>query len=667
MKISLNWLTDYVDVPMNAKALGERMTHVGMNCDAIDETASDIVFTFDITSNRPDWLGHIGVAREVGAATGAKFHPPVLGTLRATGSVNDLTSVQVLDPQLCPRYTARVIRGVKVAPSPRWMVERLEAVGMRSINNIVDVTNYVLMEYSQPLHCFDLDKLAGRRIVVRRAKDGEVMTSIDGTQCRLDSSMLIIADAARPVAVAGIMGGLDSEVGEATTNVLIESAQFDPLATRRTSRKLGLLSESNYRFERGVDPVGLERASLRACQLILELAGGELADGIADVWASPYVAPQVALRPERTDKIMGFAISPARQAELLARLGLSPRQEGSKIVCAIPPFRRDLTREIDLIEEIARLEGYDKIPMGNKITHEVKPEELPQRTRKLAAGTLTAAGFDEAVTFTFVDRPEAELFGTPEPMSVEAINRKTNNVLRPTLLPSLLRACKVNQDAGTMDVSLFEMSAVFPPGGQGGLPREYTQIGMVTTRDLRELRGAAEAVAHKIALGAQLDVVEARIAGLAAGTAARLLLDGAEIGALGMVDAAALHYYGLERDIAAGWLSLDALLAKAGRIATYQPIPRFPAVQRDLSLIVDDAVTWKQLSSAIESVRQPMRAELSYVTTYRGKPIAAGRKSVTITLTYRSADGTLRSEQADEQVAQVVEAMKASLGAELRT
>jgi phenylalanyl-tRNA synthetase beta chain len=672
MKISLNWLTDYVDITVSAKELGERMTNVGVNCDAIDESGGDIVFTFDVTSNRPDWLGHVGMAREVSAATGANFHPPVLKNPPGKGNVADLTSVEVLDAQLCPRYTARLIRGVKVGPSPEWLVERLAAVGMRSINNIVDVTNFVLLEYSQPLHSFDFDKLAGGRIVVRRAQDGEIMTAIDGTKCKLDSNMLVIADAQKPVAIAGIMGGLDSEVGAATVNVLIESAQFDPLNTRRTSRKLGLMSESNYRFERGVDVVALERASMRACELILELAGGELVGGIVDVWAKPYVAPQVALRPERTSAIMGFDIPAGRQVELLKRLGLSPRLEGGRIVCTVPSFRRDIQREIDLVEEVARLEGYDKIPMGSKVTHSVKAEPLPQRTRKQVTSLLTACGYDEAVTFTFVDRPEAEAFCDQPPLNVDPVNRKTNNVLRPSLLPSLLRACKINQDAGTTDVSLFEISAVFPPGGESGLPREYTQVGLVTTgdlhdlHDLRDLRGAIETLIARVCLGTKLEIVESDIKGFAAGAAAKVMLDGQEIGGLGMIDAKVRHDLGLESEIAGGWVSFNVLLEKAGRVAVYQPVPRFPAVKRDLSLIVDESVTWKQLQQAIESVRQPMRAGLDYVTTYRGKPIPAGRKSMTATLVYRASEGTLRSEQVDAEVAQVVEALKKSLGAELR-
>ncbi len=355
-----------------------------------------------------------------------------------------------------------MIRGVKVAASPSWLVERLAAVGMRSVNNVVDVTNFVLMEYSQPLHSFDYDKLSEHRIVVRRAKDGEILQAIDGSKCHLKGDMLVIADAAHPVAVAGVMGGLDSEVTTATRNILLESAQFDPLSIRRTLRALALMSESNYRFERGVDPVAVEEASLRACQLIVELAGGQVAEGSADVWAKPLAPWQVTLRPQRTTKLLGLEIPPQRQAEILTHLGLQPRLQADAIVCTIPTSRADLTREVDLIEEIARLEGYDKIPVASRVTHAVSAEGVAQRVRRELGAVLVAAGFDEALTPTFVDAGENELFGLREPVAVDARVRRSNNVLRGTLTMSLLRCCKTNQDAGIDDLSLFELAKVFP-------------------------------------------------------------------------------------------------------------------------------------------------------------------------------------------------------------
>ncbi len=666
MLISLNWLSDYVNVNLPVEQLGELMMSTGLNLEGITDAGDDIVLDLEVTSNRPDCLGHLGVARELAAATGEQFTPPTVSQALATGGkAAELTSVQVDAPDLCPRYTARVIRNVKVGPSPAWLVERLEAVGLRSVNNVVDVTNFVLMEYSQPLHSFDYDKLAENRIVVRLARAGEKLVSIDQTTCTLDEQMLVIADADKPVAIAGVMGGLDTQVAEGTTSVLIESAQFDPLSVRRTSRKLQLMSDSNFRFERGVDPVAIDAASLRACEMIIELAGGELAEGMVDVWAKPFEAGKVALRPARCDALLGTQTSPARQVEILAALGLSPVQAGDVIECTIPPYRADLTREVDLIEEIARIEGFDKIPLGRNITHPIITESLGRRTRRRVGELLAAAGFDEAVTFTFVDDEEAELFAPGGVLNVDATVRRSNNALRKTLTNSLLRACKTNQDAGTAEVSLFEIAAVFAPA-EDGSAGEHSELGLVTTGDLRALRGAVEVLAERLCPLSSLTVAPTDAPGFAAGSAATAMLDGEPIATLGVVDSTVQDFYSLERPIAAAAIDFDKLLARADQQATYQPLPRFPAVTRDLSLIVDQAVTWRELADAISAVDQPMRVAMDYVTTFRGKPIAKGRKSVTLTLTYRSPTGTLRGEQVDEQVAAVLAAASQAFGAELR-
>jgi len=667
MLISLNWLSDYVNVALPIDELRELLMSIGLNVEAVREVGEDIVLDLEVTSNRPDCLGHLGVARELAAAMGEQFTQPAVGQAPAAGpAATELTGVQVDAPDLCPRYTARVIRNVKVGPSPWWLVDRIEAVGLRSVNNVVDVANFVLMEYSQPLHSFDFAKLAEHRIVVRRARAGETLVSIDRTACKLDEDMLVIANADKPVAIAGVMGGLDTEVTESTMSVLIESAQFDPLSIRRTSRKLQLMSESNFRFERGVDPVAVDAASLRACELIVELTGGELAEGLVDAWAHPFAPAKVSLRPARCDALLGTQTPPARQVEILSALGLSPVETDGVIECAIPPHRADLTREADLVEEVARIEGFDKIPLGRSVTHPIVAEGLPRRTRRRVADLLTGAGFDEAVTFTFVEDEEAALFVPGEVMNVDATVRRSNSALRKTLLNSLLRACKTNQDAGVAEVGLFEIAAVFAPDGSGATG-EHGELGLVTTGDLRALRGAVEVLTCRLCPLSSLSVTPADAPGFAAGSAATVSLDDEPVGALGVVDPKVQDFYDLARPIAAAAIDFDKLLARAGQQATYKALPRFPAVARDLSLIVDEPVTWRQLAEAVAAVEQPMRVAADYVTTFRGKPIAKGRKSVTLTLTYRSPDGTLRSEQVDEQVAAVVAAAGQALDAELRT
>jgi phenylalanyl-tRNA synthetase beta chain len=669
MKVSLNWLTDYVDVSgLPAEKLADALTRVGLCCEGIERTADDIVLDLDVTNNRPDCLGHVGVARELAAVLDLSLKLPDLeGIPAGPARAADLTSVQVLDADLCPRYTARVIRAVKVGPSPSWMVQRLAAVGIRAINNVVDVTNYVMMECTQPLHAFDYQRLSGHRIVVRRAREAEEIVSIDGTRCALSERMLVIADAEKPVAVAGIMGGLESEISPATTSILLESAQFDPLTTRRTARALGLATESSYRFERGIDALGAERASLRACQLILQTAGGELAEGVVDAWARPSQPACVSMRTDRCRALLGADIDDRTQFQVLRRLGLSPQVSPGRITCTVPSYRLDIAREADLIEEVARLHGLDKIPQRQTVTHRVSAAPATERARRDLGAVLSAAGLDEAITFTFIDDQEAEAFGHGGGVRVDARVRRTNNLLRPTLLPSLLRACKTNQDAGNEEVSLYELAAVFPAGSsEQALPKEHLSVGMVTQRPVRFLRGVVEAVAARLARGSELEIVPAPLTGLAEGASAAIRLDKRIIGLLGAVAGEVLNYYGLEKPAAAAELDFDALLAAAGGERTYRPIARFPAIRRDLSLVVDQAATWQQVQQAIRSVDQPALEELTYVGEYRGRQTGPGKKSVTVSLTYRLPDQTLRHEQVDEMVARTVQALRRQLGASLR-
>ena len=675
MKISLNWLTDYMDVSMPAADLAGLLTRIGFCVEDVEETEADIIFDVEVTTNRPDGLGHIGIAREVAAVTGQPLRPPDLTGVPTTGRVDEQTAVEVLDPVFCPRYTARLIRGVKVGASPAWMVQRLEAVGLRAVNNVVDATNYVLMEYSQPLHAFDLDGLAGRRIVVRLAGDGELITAIDGSKHELRDWMGIIADADRPVAVAGIMGGLDTEVSEATTNVLIESAQFDALTVRRTSRALGLMSESSYRFERGVDPVALERASLRACQLILAAGGGQLQDGVVDVWAGPYEAPKVSLRPERCHLLLGIDVPPVRQEAILKVLGLEPVATADRIVCTIPPHRPDLRREVDLIEEVGRIHGFDKIPAAEAVTHQVTPPARAELARRSAGEVLNAAGYDEAVTFTFIDQAEAELFGWSNSLAVDPRLRKTNGTLRQGLLPSLLRARKVNQDAGAEDVRLFELASVFPPSepARAGdvLPAEYTQLGLLTDGTVQDVHGAVEAVVRRFDAGAAVEVRAADVPGFAPGGAAELYLapPGApaeKLGVMGSMSRDVCDHYDLLNVPAGAMMDFDRLMALGQAVRIYTPVPRFPAIRRDLSVAVAEAVTWQAMAQTVAAAGGELLTDVQYVATYRGKQVGRGLKSVTMRLTYRHADRTLRHEEVDTAVEAVLEELKSKHAAQLR-
>jgi phenylalanyl-tRNA synthetase beta chain len=667
MLISLNWLSDYVDITLPIAELELLFMDIGLNVEGVEDAGDDIVIDLEVTSNRPDCLGHIGVARELAAATGQPLKMPEVGaTPRASVSASDLTTVTVDTPDLCPRYLAMVIQGVKIGPSPEWLVERLAAINMRSVNNVVDATNYVLMETSQPFHAFDFDTLAENRIVVRRATPGETITSIDGSECKLTDAMLVIADADKSVAVAGVMGGLATEVTDATTNILLEIGQFDPMSIRKTSRHLQLLSESNYRFERGIDALAMDYNAVRMAELIVQVAGGEIAEGMIDITATLPTPATVTLRPARTDSLLGMATPVDKQVSILADLGFDPKLADDVITCTIPTYRADITREADLIEEVGRHVGFDNIPLHEEVTHSLVPTGPDRRARnKLAAG-MSAAGFDEAITFTFADMDEASIFSPGETLQVNPQVRRANNALRKSLINSLLRVAKTNQDAGQTDVHLYEVAAVFPLC-EKLMPAEYRQVGMLSTGSLRHLRGAIEtAIATACPLSA-LMIEPADVAGFEPGAAGNVMLDGELIGAFGQVASDVQDRYGLDRTIVAGYLNYEMFVARAGQQPTYQTLPKFPAITRDLSLIVDETVTWNQLESLVAGIDQPMRESINYVTTYRGKPVAKGKKSVTLSMTYRSAETTLRNEQVDEEVNAIITAATDKLDATLRT
>ena len=354
MKISLNWLRDYVQTPLGPEQIAQTLSDLGFPCEGIDHLEDDTVIDLEITSNRGDCLGHIAIARELAAATGSELKMPDVQLDQSDRDVAEFASVEIADPRLCPRYTARMVEAVKVGPSPAWMVKRLEAVGMRSVNNVVDATNYAMMETGQPPHAFDYAKIAAGRIVVRRARAGERIVSIDGTMCNLEPDMLVIADANKPVAIAGVMGGLETEVSEATTTILLEDASFDPVSVRTTSRRLGLASEAAFRFERGVDIQMIDWASKRTCKLITQVAGGKVIRGVVDVYPGKPTPKQVRLRLSRLKMLLGTEIPQQEVIRILAALSFEPRLDGQVVVCSVPSWRADVYREVDLIEEVAR-------------------------------------------------------------------------------------------------------------------------------------------------------------------------------------------------------------------------------------------------------------------------------------------------------------------------
>jgi len=667
MNVSYDWLRQYCEPVPPPDELAGMLPELGLEVESVNRVAGDTVFELEITANRPDLLSMVGVAREVAAATGAELKIPEAVLRPGGGNVADLTRVELDAPDLCIRYTARLVAGVKVAPSPTWLQERLASVGLRPVNNIVDVTNFVLMECGQPLHAFDFDKLVGNKIVVRRARPGEEITVIDGTVHKLTSEMLVIADAEAPTAVAGVMGGLATEISDSTTNVLLESALFLPANIRRTSRALGLASDSSYRFERGVDPGGVDWGSARAAAMIAELAGGRVADGVIAV-GEPVPAEQVvALRPARTDLVLGVSIPAEKQKAMLGRLGFTlVAERPGRLEFRVPTFRREVTREIDLIEELARSYGYGKVPEETRMRVRAVPVQKFDAAAARVRMLCTGMGYSEARTSSFIATDLAARFTywSPEVNVVRNPVSREEPALRTSLIPLLLRAKKHNLNRGTPHVALFELSRVYLVAS--GVTSERTCLGLVDDGGFASVRGALDALFGRLGLSEPVTYAEYSDANLAAGRSTRLSLGDEPLGVAGEITRELADLFDLRSEPAVAELDFDLLLGAARLARRYHPLPKFPSVRRDLSVVVDEDVTWAVLCDCANAESGELCDSIAFLSEYRGQQIGPGKKAVAFSITYRAQDRTLTGEEADEATARVAQAMKDRFGAELR-
>ncbi|MBE0447813.1 MAG: phenylalanine--tRNA ligase subunit beta [Actinobacteria bacterium] len=647
----------------------------------------DTILDLEITPNRPDSLAMIGIAREVGAITGNKLHKPIVSLRESTEKAADVTGVEILDPDLCPRYTARLIRGVKVGPSPTWMRQRLQKAGMRPINNIVDTTNYVMLETGQPLHAFDFDTLHGRRIIVRKAKNGEHLTTLDGVIRELDESMLVIADAQRPVALGGIMGGGDTEVSEKTVDILLESAYFEPKSIMRTSRNLGLLSEASARFEKGADPNGVVYAADRAAQLMAEIAGGSVSQGIIDAYPKAIRPRRLPLRTDRVNAILGTRLSLEEIINILKRLELSVEiVEGTTDMwVTIPTFRPDLEREIDLIEEVARIYGYNNI-------ESTLPESsgkqgglnLRQRIAESVKGRLVASGLSEIITYSFIDPRDVDKLQIPEGDPFRWFVRLMNplseglSVLRTTLLANLLKVLKYNVNRGQYDVQVFEIGHVFWHEEGKELPDEETMLGIALTGawrpdewyekgraiDFFDLKGVIDSVMDEINV-TNLSVRQFTHPALHPGRSAELLIGDESIGFFGELHPDAQAAFDMPRAYVAE-LNFNKLIDKARVEKIFVEIPKYPAISLDIAVLVDESVIHEQLVELIEAEGKPILEQARLFDLYTGKGVPEGKKSMAYSMIFRAPGRTLTDEEALEARERIVNRLSKELGAEIR-
>jgi phenylalanyl-tRNA synthetase beta chain len=648
----------------------------------------DTILDVSITPNRPDCLCVIGVAREIAALTHQKLKYPSLSLTDRGEEIHQKASVTILDQDLCPRYVARMIEDVKIGPSPRWMSNRLEKIGVRSISNVVDVTNYVMMEYGQPLHAFDFELLEEGRIVVRRAKEGEEFVTLDGVKRTLDGEMLMICDGAKPVAIAGVMGGLNSEIKDDTRRVLLESAYFDPAGNRRTSKKLGLETEAAYRFGRGIDYGGCLAAANRAAQLIRELAGGRIVEGVIDVYPSPIQPTPIRLSVKRIHQILGTDV-PSRQVKhYLEDLELDVRQEEEDLFVVTPPsFRGDLERAIDLIEEVARMDGYEKIPM----TLPKGPPSLGERSKeplveRKAIDALVTHGFHEIITYSFTSPASWDKIGLPpedpKRRHLRILNPLTEDfsVMRTTLLPGLLETARYNVSRKNSNLKLFELKKVFLPQGGERLPEEVkflAGLAMGFDRDAHwafpprpvdfyDVKGCIEDLLDVLRIReARFDQAE-DVPYLHPGKASKVVVDGEVLGFLGEAHPKVSAQYEIHGKVCLFEMDFDKLVKWAREEKRFQPLPKFPAVYRDLSVVVDRGLKAEEVAEAIRSFRPPFVEEIRLFDLYEGPPIPERKKGISYRIRYQAGDRTLTDEEVNQYHEDILSRLKKVFQLELR-
>lgn len=702
MKISYSWLKEHIDFNLSPKELSNKLTLAGLEVESIEgKDASDTILEINITPNRPDCLSVIGIAREVSALTGFPVKYPDNKVVEKGNDIKKLTSVAIKDKLFCPRYSARVIQGIKVGPSPQWLIDKLNSTGIRSINNIVDITNFVLTELGHPLHAFDYDLLEENKIVVRRGLNGERFIALDNTTCDINDTMLVIADGKRPVAIAGVIGGKDTEVSQKTTAVLLESAYFEPTQVRRTSKKLGIQTESSYRFERGADPEVVLKALNRAAGLILKMAGGNAAKGIFDIYPSPLISPEITLQLNKVNKILGTNLSEQNVKKYMKKLGFSVLQKKEKgcYKIKVPSYRRDITREIDLIEEIARIHGYENIEVKKpqfKIER-VNPDKFHSFVKEVKI-YFKEKGFCEAINYSFISDEMQNLFENNSRGIINDdifIQNPISNdwrVMRKSLIPGLLTSLHRNLNKGFEDIRLFEMGRQYNAvkksklrssdtaveQNKNGLAKEtYFLAGIVTSkverkmwkkgdnaRDIFYIKGIIEIFlenmhlkkynfkkSHLPAFDNLIEIHSAKN----------------KIGIIGSLNQPVTDKLGITDKLFVFEINLDALYKLQEKSTTFQTISKYPGVLRDLAVLADRNIQSKEIEEFIRQKGTSLLKDMTLFDCYEGKSIPPEKRSLAYSLIFRNDKRTLKDEEVDTIFDNIVKGLTEKFDAHLRT
>jgi phenylalanyl-tRNA synthetase beta chain len=675
MKISPTWLREFVTVAVDDRRLADDLTMAGVGVESVSGEGASAVFETEITTNRVDAMNHYGIAREISAIYDADLKPLAAKLPAAKGKAE--FKIEIADGDLCARYTARVVRGVKIGPSPAAMVQRLELLEQRAINNAADATNYNLLEMGHPTHAFDLDLLEGGKIIVRRAKAGEKLKTLDGVERTLISDDLVIADAKKAVALAGIMGGFDTMITEKTKNVLIESAWFDPATIRRTSRRLGMHTDASHRFERGADWGATPLACARVAELILASAGGQLEGEEIDAVARTVERPVLELRQGEVRRILGQEMPDKDVQRILGRLGFRLRADGKQAWrVELPTWRLDVEREIDLIEEIARVYGYERFE-NSLPAYAGSVQELPDAAKDARVrAAMLALGYHEAISLTFIAHADAEKFANETPVPLENPISEEATVMRTSLVPGMLDMLAWNLNRGVSNARLFETGTVFAAAGEKVEERKALAIGATgnavgasvhekpRSYSFYDLKGDLEAL-----LGAfghtslYFDTPAAEFHH--PGRSARIVMDGQTIGRCGQVHPDVAAARKMRQEVYVAEVQLDRLYRHGLRQARYQPVPRYPAVERDFSFVFGEAVTFDRMHAAVDALKVRELRDFQPVETFHGASIGAGKYSLLLRATFQSAERTLRDDEVAQWSSQVIKALEA-LGGKLR-
>jgi len=669
--------SDYPGAEVNGILILQEDYPVGMDIKEALDLGGEVI-DFEITSNRPDCLSVVGMAREIAVTTGKKWSMPDIIVKPGIGKVEDELQVEVENTELCPRYLARVVKDVKIQPSPQWMRRRLAAAGVRPINNIVDITNYVMLELGQPMHAFDLDKVDGRKIIVRNARSGEILTTLDDKERELTPDMLVIADVNKPIALAGVMGGANSEITSNTKQIVFESALFNGASVRSTSKKLGLRSESSSRFEKGLDINMALTAMERAVQLVQELKAGTVVDGYIDVLNASTEKRSLTVKWSKINQLLGLNLPADKIAEILTSLGLEVSVNGEYMTTVIPTYRNDIESLADLAEEVARIYGYDNIPLTFMEGSAAKGSRTAkQKLIRQIKNTLTGMGMYEAITFSFASPNVYETIGMTDPADYPKVVRISNplgedqSIMRTTMLPSLLEVLSHNYNRRIENCSIFEINPVFIPKTVPltDLPDEVLTLAMGEYGedvDFYTLKGKIEVLIALLGLEGRIAFMPAVHPALHPGRTAKVLLDEKQVGIFGQIHPKTAEVYETDTGTVLGELNLQILLDEARIDRQYQPLPRYPAVTRDLAVIVGKKVQAAQIVELIRKAGGKILEDVRLFDIYEGSQIPEGHKSMAYSLSFRASDRTLKDEEVNEAHENIIKMLEKEFGAKLR-